>query len=131
MQIHRMNSSASTLLHSLSTVGVRSVRFRILSQNDITKHTTPVAVLDEEGADGPGHRMPRFSILELFNAYSLTPRKGDYTLEVDHGQLSFTPLTSSSPAKTRESAVKQPWKPKISQRHVRNKLDRSRKFPSA
>lgn len=126
-----MNTSASTLLRALATVGVRSVRFRVLSQHDAHKHTTPIALLDE---DEGGHRMPRFSIPDLFNAYALTPRKGYYTLEVDHGQLSFTPpgvRATSSDDTTAGSGPKKRWKPKVSQRRVRAKSTRLRKFPSA
>jgi hypothetical protein len=128
-----MNTSATTLLRALSTVGVRSIRFRLLSQNDVSKHTTPVAVLDE--AEGPGQRMPRFSVAELFSAYSLVPRKGEYTLEVEHGQLSYTPPKARQSAKSEEvqeeSAPKNRWKPKIAQRRAHPKSSRLRKFPSA
>lgn len=128
-----MNTSASTLLRTLSTVGVRSISFRLLSQHDVSKHTTPIATLDE--MDGPGQRMPRFSIAELFSAYSLAPRKGYYTLEVDHGQLSYTPAKTREAAKAdashHESTEKKRWKPKITQRQVRPKSNRLRKFPSA
>jgi hypothetical protein len=128
-----MNTSASTLLRALSIVGVRSIRFRLLNQNDVTKHTTPIAVLDE--TEDVGHRMPRFSIAELFSAYSLTPRRGCYTLEVEHGQLSFTPPSARLSEKNADAAVestpKKRWKPKIAQRQARPKSSRLRKFPSA
>lgn len=128
-----MNTSASTLLRALSTVGVRSISFRLLSQSDITKHTTPIAVLDE--VDDTEHRMPRFSIAELFSAYALVPRKGYYTLEVDHGQLSYTPPKARESLKTEasspETTTKKRWKPKITQRHTHSKTSRLRKFPSA
>lgn len=124
-----MNTSATTLLRSLATVGVRSIRFRVLSQNDAHKHTTPVATLDDD--PNAGHRMPRFSIPELFSAYSLTPRKGYYTLEVDHGQLSFIP-PKAQPAKMEEpaSTPKKRWKPKVQRRRVRVKSNHTRKFPA-
>lgn len=128
-----MNTPASTLLRALSTVGVRSLRFRLLSQNDVSKHTTPIAMLDE--MEGPGQRMPRFSIAALFSAYSLAPRKGYYTLEVDHGQLSYTPPKPRGSVKSEEAqeeaVPKKRWKPKITQRQVRPKSSRLRKFPSA
>src|SRR3954465_13268514 len=68
LQIHSMNASASSLLQTLSMVGVRSVQFRMLSQRNIGKHTTPVALGEEEDTS---HRMPRFSVADLFAAYSL------------------------------------------------------------
>lgn len=120
-----MNTTASSLLRALATVGVRSVRFRVLSQYDANKHTTPIAMLDED--DGTGHRMPRFSIPDLFNAYALMPRKGYYTLEVDQGQLSFEPTSARSAADT----SKKRWKPKVTRRRTRAKSTRLRKFPSA
>jgi hypothetical protein len=126
-----MNTSATTLLRALATVGVRSVRFRVLS-HDAHKHTTPVAVLDDEA--GSGHRMPRFSVPDLFSAYSLTPRKGYYTLEVDHGQLSFIPpkfhTSSRLQDEVADSAPKKQWKPKMLRRRVRVKSRHTRKFPS-
>lgn len=127
-----MNTTASTLLRALATVGVRSVRFRVLSQYNPNKHTTPIAVLDED--DGTGHRMPRFSIPDLFNAYALMPRKGYYTLEVDQGQLSYEPTKARSTSEAGESdprAPKKRWKPKVSRRRTRAKSTRLRKFPSA
>jgi hypothetical protein len=128
-----MNTSASTFLRALATVGVRTVSFRVLSQSDVSKHTTPVAVLDDE--NGHGCRMPKFSISELFSAYSLTPRKGYYTLEVDHGQLSFVPPKLRPAPKLEEphasAAEKKRWKPKITRRRLRLKTSRARKFPSA
>jgi hypothetical protein len=128
-----MNLSASTLLHTLSTVGIRSIRFRILSQNDPSKHTTPVATLDEDNEDTGSHRVPRFSIPELFSAYSLTPRKGEYTLEVGHGQLCYIPaqIRAAARSEAQNDAPRKRWQPKISQRHVRAKINRKRKFPSA
>ena len=114
-------------------VGVRAVQFRLLSQNDVTKHTTPLAFFEDD--EVTSHRMPRFSISGLFSAYGLYPRKGYYTLEVDHGQLSFTAPTPRHSAKEEEqgedSASQKRWKPKISQRHARAKSARLRKFPSA
>jgi hypothetical protein len=133
-QVSRMNTSASTLLRALATVGVRTVHFRVLSQYDAHKHTTPIAMLDEEH-EGTGHKMPRFSIPDLFNAYALTPRKGYYTLEVNHGQLSFVPpkirSTSSSNASQLDSSELKRWKPKVTRRRSRAKSNRLRKFPSA
>lgn len=129
-----MNTTASTLLRALATVGVRSVRFRVLSQFNAHKHTTPIALLDEE-QDGPGHRMPRFSIPDLFNAYALTPRKGCYTLEVDQGQLCFVPpaprASHSTEGAQADFAPKKRWKPKVTRRRSRVKSARLRKFPSA
>jgi hypothetical protein len=123
-----MNTSASTLLRALATVGVRSVSFRVLAQFDANKHTTPIAKLDEDDT-GAGHRMPRFSIPDLFNAYALMPRKGYYTLEVDQGQLSYQPPAARTAAES--DASKKQWKPKVSQRRTRVKSARLRKFPSA
>ncbi|HEX2853163.1 MAG TPA: hypothetical protein VHO24_07995 [Opitutaceae bacterium] len=124
-----MNTTASTLLRALATVGVRSVRFRVLSQYNATKHTTPIAMLDED--EGTGHRMPRFSIPDLFNAYALMPRKGYYTLEVDQGQLSYEPPAVHAAAADNSESPKKRWKPKVARRRTRAKTTRLRKFPSA
>jgi hypothetical protein len=132
LQIHFMNSAASTLLQTLSMVGVRSVRFRMLSQRDCTKHTTPVALWDKETGE---HRLPRFSVESLFEAYALTPKRGLYTLEVEGGSLSFTPprprAIAGAETRAENPADDKRWTPKISRRRERMKSGPLQKFPSA
>jgi hypothetical protein len=118
-----MNTSAAKLLTALSTLGVRTISFRVLSQGDARHHTTPLATLEEED-DGSGHRLARFSVPELFDVYSLPPRKGNYTLDVDHGLLSFDPPKARRTAETAPTAAKR-WKPKITRRRHRSKPARA------
>ena len=118
-----MNTSASNILKMLSILGVRSLRFRVLKQQDAHRHTVPVAQLEEDRGGG-GHRLATFSVPELFGAYSLTPRKGCYTLEVDAGQLSFVPPKPRA-TKIDDPAPKKRWKPKITRRRTRGKPARA------
>lgn len=99
-----MNTLASSLLHALDVRGIVSLRFRILKLDGGLRHTAPVADLEA----GRRSREPfaAFSITELFNAYALAPRKGEYVLNVAEGMLAFLPETARRIAKPVEVRAK-------------------------
>ena len=90
-----MNHSTSNLLQALDTLGVQSVRFRLLSDRSTRRHTTPVAFSPDWGPRGKS--LAVFSLDALFAAYALRPRKGEYTLHVGDGHLSFEPVSPLPP----------------------------------
>ena len=91
-----MNTAASNLLRSLESLGVLSVRFRVTGLGRCVRHTVPVGVADDE--NGESKRLTSLSVPELFTAYALSPRKGEYVLNVDGGQLAFIPPTTQRAA---------------------------------
>jgi hypothetical protein len=116
-----MNTLASNILQSLGAQGVQSLRFRILKLAGGLRHTTPVA--DTDTGRRRGQRLPSFSISDLFNAYSLMPRTGEYVLNVAEGLLAFLPATAriAKPVETRAKALKFTHaKSKVTRRHARH-----------
>jgi hypothetical protein len=117
-----MNTLASNILQSLGAQGVQSLRFRILKLAGGLRHTTPVA--DTDTGRRSSQRLPSFSISDLFNAYSLVPRTGEYVLNVAEGLLAFLPATArrlAKPVETRAKALKFTHaKAKITRRHARH-----------
>jgi hypothetical protein len=108
-----MNTAATNLLRSLEMMGIVSVRFRVVGLGQHVRHTVPLALSDEQ--KGPPSRLTSLSVAELFNAYALRPRKGEYVLNVDGGQLAFIPPVS--PVDAAASAVKKHrFKAKVSLR---------------
>ena len=97
-----MNTIAATILHSLDTLGIQSLRFRILKLTGGLRHTTPVADTSRRS----GQRVPAFSISDLFSAYALVPRTGEYVLNVEDGLLAFLPATARKLAKPIETRAK-------------------------
>src|ERR1044071_5788847 len=98
-----MNTAASSLLHSLDTLGVQSIRFRVLSLGNNLRHTVPIA----HSEDATDKRFSDLSVSGLFSAYSLAPRRGDYVLDVANGSLSFMAIPAAQPAApTRLTLVK-------------------------
>lgn len=91
-----MNTAASTLLRSLETLGVLSVRFRVLGLGRQMRHTVPVAISEDQQTSN--ERLNSLSISDLFNAYALRPRKGDYVLNVEGGQLAYIPPMAPVPS---------------------------------
>src|ERR1051326_563020 len=90
-----MNTAPSSLLRSLDSLGVQSIRFRVLSSGLHLRHTVPVAHTAEEEKD---KRLSDLSVAGLFSAYSLTPRRGEYELDVENGSLAFIPTSSTQSA---------------------------------
>jgi hypothetical protein len=99
-----MNTLATTILHSLDSQGVQSLRFRILKLAGGLRHTTPVPGTGTSRRHAP--RLPAFLISDLFNAYSLEPRKGEYVLNVGNGLLAYLPETANRVAKPIETRAK-------------------------
>lgn len=64
-----MNTAAANLLRSLDTLGVQSVRFRVLNLGRQLRHTTPVAVAD--GLPRAGKPFFTLSVPDFFAAYAL------------------------------------------------------------
>jgi hypothetical protein len=92
-----MNTPVHTLLRALEALGIHSIGFRILSHGKCLRHTSPVALTIEATRANPP--VSRFSISDLFAAYSLTPRKGEYVLNVEDGCLAYLPETVAKVAK--------------------------------
>lgn len=116
-----MNTTVNTLLGALDALGIQSVGFRILSHGKNLRHTSPVAIATESGRGAP---VSRFSISDLFAAYALAPRKGEYVLNVEDGCLAYLPETAqkiAKPIETRAKAVKfSRTKAKAPRRHSRH-----------
>jgi len=93
-----MNSSAAQLLRTLDTLGVQSLRFSILSNRKHLRHTAPVAL--SATSDQPAATASALSVPQLFAAYGLTPRKGDYVLNVEDGCLAYLSPAAAQSAKT-------------------------------
>lgn len=115
-----MNTLAATLLHSLDSQGIQSLRFRILKLAGGLRHTAPVADTDCRSSQ----RVPAFSISDLFNAFALAPRTGEYVLNVADGLLAFLPATArklAKPIETRAKALKfTRARQKSTRRHARH-----------
>jgi hypothetical protein len=82
-----INSAASNLLLTLRRLGIERVRFRILGRGRALRHT---ALVTEPACDSAAWSV---SVIELFWAYSITPRQGSYELTVGDGCLAYTPPT--------------------------------------
>ena len=117
-----MNTPVLSLLRTLDALGIHSVGFRILSHGKSLRHTSPVALTTQSTRRGAPVSL--FSISDLFAAYSLTPRKGEYVLNVDDGCLAFLPETAQRPAKpieTHANALRfSRTKPRDSRRRARH-----------
>ncbi|MBI5770312.1 MAG: hypothetical protein HZA93_21230 [Verrucomicrobia bacterium] len=116
-----MNTLAATILQALDAQGILSLRFRILKLTGGLRHSTPVA--DLETGRHCRNSLNGFSITELFNAYALAPRKGEYVLNVAEGMLAFLPesvRTVAKPVEVRARALKfSRSKAKATRRHTR------------
>src|SRR3954465_9701177 len=99
-----MNPPASTLLRALATLHVTEIRFEIRRDGDAHRHSIPQARID-----GSRSVVQPFSVLsvdDLFTAYSLTPRRGIYTLRVADGQLAYETLALRKTAKATRASAK-------------------------
>jgi hypothetical protein len=93
-----MNASVSHLLKALSLLGAERVRFQILQNGSVQRHTVPVALA--AGWSRTGLKLPALSLHELFAAFALVPHQGEYILQVDSGQLTYLPPLPRQPART-------------------------------
>jgi len=93
-----MNSSAAQLLRTLDTLGVQSLRFSILSNGKHLRHSAPVAL--STTSDQSASTASALSVVQLFAAYGLTPRKGDYVLNVEDGCLAYLSPAEAQATKT-------------------------------
>ena len=87
----------------LDALGIQSIGFRILAHGKSLRHTSPVVVAAESD-----HRpaISRFSVSDLFAAYALAPRKGEYVLNVEDGNLAYLPEPTETIAKPNEIRAK-------------------------
>ena len=117
-----MNTPVHSLLRALDALGIQSIGFRVLSHGKCLRHTSPVALaIEPELAKAP---VPRLSISDLFAAYALTPRKGEYVLNIEDGRLAYLPEPAPKVAKpigARANPAKfSRAKAKTSRRHSRH-----------